>query len=531
MLNKNYLKYLFKSKKYFLLFILLVQAILTISNLRSFLYLNSSIIHNPVFIGYVIGLIIAFVLPLVVFSYVHNKKAIDTFYPLNMSRKEMLVTGVVFSFLVAIITYLVSVIILLACYIVVGRTDYIIYILWTLPLAILVYLMIVVFNVAIYLLANTLFDGVVILGAYSLLSVALYVLLVTYQDTFLIGTSILDSGLSSDILVYLSPVALGGMSFLSLNSFLAEGISISESTLPIYLLVIVLYIVIFGITAYKEYTNRNTERAGNYSNEFFAYPFVIGIYTVLSLFFIACQINMLSNISETLLFLVVIFALYVIANFIYKRKFSINSKQVILFVLAMGLSFVFNIVSVNTRGFELSYNYDFDYDKMSYTLEEYNAGYGDTEDIDNFIRSLGGDIDNEGYDLTVKVKSNNKEVVDIMESYRKKAIDGFYNTNFGRNSTGLSSTLFVSYEDKNSKRYPSSTISLDDLKKLLSLDNQNVYVSYYKYEDGDMFYIIYEDGGYQILNETAYSVYTNYDYQTAAELQDSFTKTEETTED
>lgn len=532
MINKNYLKYLFKSKKYFLLFIALIEIILTITNINDTSYSASN--YASISIGYFTGLIIAFVMPLIVFSYVHNKKAIDTYYPLNMSRKHMLGTGVVFSSLVSIATYLLSYVVSIIFLLIINKASYLaISFLWTIPLAIVTYLMIIVFNTAIYLLANTLFDGIVILGAYCLLPLALYLLIVSFQDTFLTGTSILTTGLASNVVIYLSPVVLSVMSYLSLCSLLMEGILLSESTLPIYLIVIVVYLIVFGYILYKEYINRKTERAGNYSDELFAYPLVIGLYTVICLFFIACQVNMMSNLSETIIYFVIIFVLYVIANFVYKRKFTISIKQVVLFLLALGLSIVFNIVSVNTKGFGLSDIYEFDYNDMSYTITEYTQYDDDLTNsnkaVEDFINDeLDGDIDTyNGYELNIEVNSTNKTVVDILESYRKDAIDTFYSHNFGRYYDGFAYASLKVKCDEVSRFYSSSYISLDDLKEILKLDPDNVVVNYYNSNDGELKYIIYEDGEYKLLSEGSYAVYYNYDYQTAAELEESFTKDEE----
>lgn len=531
MINKNYLKYLFKSKKYFLIFIVLIQVVLCISSSSSSFNFNNPFTTNVLFWGYLVGLILAFTMPIIVFSYVHNKKAIDTYYPLNMSRKEMLGTGVLFSLLVSLMAYLATIIAAYCLLIFMGRESYaLIAMLWTIPLAILNYLMVIVFNTAIYLLANTLFDGIVILGAYSLLSLALYVLVVTFQDTFLIGTNILSTGLSSDVLVYLSPVVLSVMSNLSLSSFLLEGGLISDYTLPIYLIVIILYLVVFGYILYKEYINRQTERAGNYSNEFFAYPFVIGLYTVMCLLFIACQTNIMSNLSETIILFVVVFALYVIANFVYKRKFSISFKQILLFILAIAISVVFNIVSVNTKGFGLSEIYEFDYEKMSYTLTAYPQYDDNSDEIYDFIKSIDDEYNDDSYyEVCVEVHSTNKEVVDIMENYRRKAIDNFYENDFGRYNDVTYSSLSIRYDEKNARTYTCPSMSVSDFKKILELDSKNVIVSYTDYVSNETKYIIYENGEYKTLSDAGYSIYNYYDYQTAAELEESFTKAEEVT--
>ena len=101
MLNKNYISYLIKSKKYLLIALCIVQAILAFSNFGKPLN-EYTLLSNTTMLSYGLGAIVAFVLPLVIFSYVHNKKAVDTYYSLNISRKSLLFTGLVYSSLLTI---------------------------------------------------------------------------------------------------------------------------------------------------------------------------------------------------------------------------------------------------------------------------------------------------------------------------------------------------------------------------------------------------------------------------------------------
>ena len=81
MLNKNYFKYLLKSKKYFVVIIFVIEFVLTIGSIGSYRTYNS--FNDQALILYIASAVVAFVLPLVTFSYVHNKKAVDSYFSLG----------------------------------------------------------------------------------------------------------------------------------------------------------------------------------------------------------------------------------------------------------------------------------------------------------------------------------------------------------------------------------------------------------------------------------------------------------------
>ena len=87
MFSKEYFNYLLKSKKYLLLFVFL----LTIMNI-----LSNKTVDITLGIECVICFGLAYFLPVYIFSYIHNKKAVDTFFSMPISRKAMLITAIIF---------------------------------------------------------------------------------------------------------------------------------------------------------------------------------------------------------------------------------------------------------------------------------------------------------------------------------------------------------------------------------------------------------------------------------------------------
>ena len=92
MISTAYLKYLFRSKRYLLGFLLLVTVLFALMTTGKMAEFGSWLVT-------VIAAFLSIGLPCVVFSYVHNKKSVDTFYSLNVSRRELLFTGLLFCFL------------------------------------------------------------------------------------------------------------------------------------------------------------------------------------------------------------------------------------------------------------------------------------------------------------------------------------------------------------------------------------------------------------------------------------------------
>lgn len=520
MLNKAYFTYLLKSKKYFLIIVCILQAIM------AFAVTGRSAIGetiNYAYVGnYLFGLIMAFILPLIVFSYIHNKKAIDTYFSLNMSRNTLLFTGLIYCFVVAYGSYFVSSLVTIVGLLVKGQGLYVPSILVANLIAIVSYALIIEFNTFIYSLANTITDGIVILLAYCFLPLGLYIFAVDFQDGFTIGVNFVGKTISN-ILVYISPLAMSVTSFI-LNNFSIYAWSNFISNIS-YFIVSVIYLLLFGLLLFKTFKIRKAERAGNYSDEFFAYPFIIGIYTILCLFIISVTIT---TLNETIVLYVLLFAAYFIGNFVYKRKFMLSKKQVILFVLGIALSACFNQLCIKTNGFNLSYTYDFDYDKMSYS---YNSGpiSKDTDsEFYDFFKTVEGLDESNLFEETdyvyfsIYAKTTNKEVIDIFEKYREQSIESFYSGDYySANYNSLSITYDEDKKDATNANYASPNISIEDFIKIMELDN-TVEVTIYDFATS-AYHIIYEDGKFMLIGDEYYSIYSNFGLDATRSVEDSYT--------
>ena len=506
MLNKNYFIYLFKSKKHLFLITCILQVIISFSFMGK---LNDTLsVFSPLLFNYVLGAVTAFILPLFVFSYVHNKRAVDTYYSLNMSRSTMLFTGLVYCFVAALIPYILSLSITLLNCILCGIGSKYITILELFLTASVTYLMVIVFNAFIYFLANSITDGIVILCAYYMIPAMILLAGSIFESSYLVGVYVVGDFFYK-ILVYLSPISLSIVEYSSVTF----GGYTYEYLISSYV-VTVLYIVLFTFLLFKSFNNRKVERAGNYSDGFFAYPFIIGTYTILGLFIIAST-RIVKDVYGTVIFYVLLFAAYFIGNFIYKRKFSLSKMQVLLFVGGMVLSLAFNYGCEKTNGFGLSKMYKFDYDKMIY---DYYSGFiseDNESEYYEFFKSLNDEdksyMESNAFSLSVMTKTNDHELVDMLEAYREKAIDGYLKDEYFEDYHPLT----ITYDDGKDgifSNYNVGVLKFDDFIKLAKDKGSDVTVNTY---NGDAYRLIYDDGEFHLVSSDLYSIYDNLGYDEA----------------
>ena len=503
MLNKNYFIYLFKSKKHLFLITCILQAIISFSFVGK-LDTHMSI-YSPLLFNYVLGAATAFILPLFIFSYVHNKKAVDTYFSLNMSRNTMLFTGLVYCFMAAIAPYVLSLIITLINFIVSNMQASLINVLYLLLTACVTYLMVIVFNAFIYFLANSITDGFVILIAYYAIPLMILFAGEAFASSYLVGVNVLTDSLYK-ILIYLSPIALSVVEYTSITF----GGYVYEYLVSSYVVTVV-YIVLFTFLLFKSFNNRKVERAGNYSDGFFAYPFIISFYTIICLFIIASG-RIINDFYGTVILYALLFAAYFIGNFVYKRKFSLSKLQVLLFVGGVILSLGFNYSCEKTNGFGLSRIYKFDYDKMTY---DYYSGYvsDDNEsEYYDFFKGLNDEdksyMESGSFSLSVVTSTKNHELVDMMESYREYILDNYLKTDYYE----YYHPFVITYNDGKdgiTSNYGMDALKFEDFIKLAKDKDTNVTVwDYY----GDSYTLIYDNDEFHLVSTELYSLYDNLGY-------------------
>ena len=466
MFSVDYFKYLFKSKKYLVLLIGLI-------GLMNCLFSKAS--TDSVIIQELLSYVLCFIIPIDVFYHIHDKKAIDTYFSLPISRKAMLISGLLFT--LAVIYIPLMLVIIFNTIIEHASIFFMIEMLFKTFIAIVA---LILFNSAIYSITNNIIDGIIIIGAYSFLPLFILMMLHGFLNTFVAG----QSSFNLDKIGYLSPTYLAYQLFHTIYKLHTNEIS-GYADHGKYIIALIIYAVISFIVLYKNYVDRKLERVSSPSNGFFTYPFIIAIYVFLMLFLIPSSsyyvgISLSRLITNSYILYILLFAVFIAAHFIYHRKFYFSYKLVIYYLVAMLLSIFVVNTAINTRGFGLADNYLKNDPKAEYHIYYYH--YEDNEnkhfnEIKDYI--LENTNEKSDYiDLSIDAFGKEAEISNesavIFEKYRKQAIDDYYE---GNNVDGYVMNLYVNQKGTNYSYYCQRQLSLDDLKALAKDKNITITIS------------------------------------------------------
>jgi len=491
MLNLNYLKFLFKSKRYFNFFILLVTVL-------SCLTLGKS---TAVYFNYGLAICLAYFMPVYIFSYVHDKKAIDSYYCLPISRKELLVTGLLYSFIIAIIPYILGTVIACLLDLDINIDNF----LYMLVVAVSL-LGVIAFNGLTYLTGHNKVDGIIMMAAYNVFPLLIAICIDYFTNSFVAGAN----RVYSDLAEYLSPIALSVILFSRHMVDDVRGINFSLNNKDfIYIGVMLLLLVISFILLYFIFMKRKVEKAGSCSDKLYAYPFIIYSYTFLGMFGLCCEFASYSTgqifeyVIDNFIFYLIIFIMFVCAHFIYKRKFYFSIKMPIFFIGVLILTMVFSTSAKLTKGFGLANIYVKDDPSVQYELTIY-----DNEEVIAWASELTGKEETfASISITVgHVYTDDplsKEMIDIFEGYRKKAIEDFYDEKEKQWYGYLQVTNNASVGNEDYRRgydytvynkisvdtilkianYPNARVTIDTNDAIYKVDGQGnlTVVEYYKY--------------------------------------------------
>ena len=478
MFSKEYFKYLIKSNRYLILVIYLLYFFLILTNVDN---LDVSFVLITV-----INIGLTYLLPMYIFSYVHDKKAVDTFYSLPISRKAMLLTGLSFISLLIFIPQAINVLIN-------GFTNnYGMITFVSIFTTLLMIVTLVIFNTCIYLTANNMVDGFVMLGAYTFLPFALGFAIDAVASSFIAGRSGEISSFVSifELVNYLSPISL---SINSIVNFHAGEIAYK------YIVGLLVILIIFTVLLFKSYINRKVERAGSPSDNFFAYPFIIYIYVTLSLLTIAAAYDYTYTslgdfFSSYFIPYIILFAVFVVAHFVYKRKLYLSIKMPIFYVAVLILTLLFVSIFKNNNAFGLAYKYKM-YDDSNYYLSIW-------EDYQEDVLKELNDLSDEGvayYSVEIvaypEAHKINSSTLEIFSKVRLEAIDNFYESGTYNNSH-----LSIYEKDGAIYEYYSLIESVDyDTLKELAKDKE---VSITFFSNNGNLYTMNKDG--KIVSEDSY---------------------------
>ena len=199
-MRKSFITYLFKNRKIAILFFgILYFALVSLTAIRGFTQVDD--FYSRIMIGFLISSGITMALPVIQFAFVHQKKSVDAYFSLPYSRKEILHTNLFFIWLIAFGYFLIA--ILFNSLFVLGKLN-LLHFLGLLVVAGILLACLTLSHSVIYLLANNIFDGIVMLGAYAVLTFMLIMLNNSFITNMVAGKLAEGPGPG----IYLSPLYL-----------------------------------------------------------------------------------------------------------------------------------------------------------------------------------------------------------------------------------------------------------------------------------------------------------------------------------
>lgn len=463
-MNKEYLQYQIKSRKYLIVFLALVHVFVTIASfITNDLSLESKA-QLSLGTNFACMMIAAITLTPFMFNFVNNKKAVDSYFSLPLSRKQLLLNTIIFLVLMIYGSWLIpSVISLLigASYISFG---------WAMAYLLGMLMMLcalIAFYGTIFLLANNTLDGIIMIGAYLLLPLFLSIMVTAFQDIYIVGYYPFDL----QIFGYLSvPFMVCNAFFEFVGKVFQYNLTGAFDVKFLDLLITAIFGIIFGITLYRSFISRKAERSEQNSDYFLAYPTVIYFYSFALLFMFTSYLsfsnhhrNLLEVIISGAFIYVAIFVFFMIAHFIYHRKIFINAKMVIFFVITIAASFALSEAAYQTKGFGLSYAYNKNHEMVNYNLYgtlDFKAKHREKiidYIVDNYEQLPEGASKKETFDFLYVdieiIESDPKSPThELFNKLRNEAIDNYYSEQFGYYNGGYRMSINVfEYDFDNTK--------------------------------------------------------------------------------
>lgn len=472
-MNKKYFTYLLKNYRVAILFFAVL--FFGISATPFIAVEGSSSAYNAalgIMNVFTIGMV--FVLPVILFSFVHRRRSADLFLALPVSREEQLITNLLFAFLCVFgIFFVTSLVLWIPAASSVAFTT----VLAVNANAALVIASLLLIHSAWYLIANNVFDGIVMIASWSFLPLLIYAVLATFAETMVAGQSVTNMINPS---MWLSPLAMGVRNLITFSEGNGRTVSV------LYNILIAVWGAVGAAGTYFHFVKRKSERAEQLSDDPLAYPLIINFYALSILIMMAFSFVQDRSFDLLTIYLLLLFV-YVVAQFVYRRKIRITPRILITFGALSLISMIFAVTAFKTRGFGQAERYTVDGD--SHIRITYHAAV-DQNDLEKAYRYHDGYSDEEMLDLYVTAMLPVKDYLelpalrDLFEAHRQDGIDFFYSENRNQpenlslsfqNCNSSGSAYCNSYYYKLAKPF-----TLDELKKLeqIPFTEINIYDPY-----------------------------------------------------
>ena len=486
MISKDYLRYLFHSKRIAWIFFFAMYMAVSLSSFITGLNEMATSLSTAMNVSCILAIMMTFILPVFLFSFVHQKKSCDAYFALPVKRSEMLCTTVLFAFLITFGYYFITV--LAATGLTMMHTGVTLMELFfcICYMAVVIFALLVIHS-CIYLFANNLFDGIVMLMSYTVLPLVVVSVIDTICSTLQISflaRNINTTMLSPLAISFLNAESLiGNIEVLNpvkyLPTFSTSSFSFAETA------VLILFAVVAGYLLKIHFVNRRTERAEQVSNEVMSYPFIINFYLICIL--IVFAFSCVFGVDEMYMIMYAfLFFIYMISIFVYKRKIAFYWKNAVYFLSVTLITVLLAQFSYINKGFGLPYTYPIrSGETVTYQYSSHNLDKQLKERDDDNPEDCSISVT---FNLTMKTSELDsdqyREVFEILENYRKDVItESLDNRERFPNFHGFMSISNDTGKDNVCNDYynPVHVLTLDELKTLSKVTDVKVEV--YNYDD------------------------------------------------
>lgn len=493
---KKYINYLYRSKKALTLFILLAQVTIYVSVLLTTCSAKSvSGISGMYCFAWALATALSFVLPFLFLHFVNNKKALDVYMTLPLDRKTMILTNIIYMFVLIVIPQIIFGIInvmffKLAVSMMLRGT-----------LIIIIYsLVLIIFNTGIYLIGNNMIDCQLILIGYSSLPFVINLVFSAFNSSMVVGIDVYNQ-------TPINCISLIGTSINYLtNMFQSLYLDYVGTDYSLALILCLIGYLLIGLYSIKKnFLDRKMERAESISDNFFGYRLLINVIFACLILAItlsfAARYTIANVLTNCIVWYITLIILYIITTFIYKRKFELKPLSIIYIVLTIVLSNGFAKISYDNEGFGLSYEYDHNPINMMVN------GYGVIKENGEILQyTVYEDVDDDykcyyDFNFDLRVNSNSpikEELINYINNARDESIKRYFDKNF-KEDKGISLSINTNYNEKvenywldryDYASYSYAPFSINDLKMFAQYGaelyinkvtyNQNTYDYEYK---------------------------------------------------
>lgn len=349
MISKEFLKSLFNKNKTVIILIFVVQMFLVYISMNTKVHIASDYMKQTKFSLFSYVLLFASSLTLIPlnFGFLKNKKAINTFFALPITRKKMANTLILFTFLEILIFCSP---LFLECFKFIFAHEmfllsrFLVFV-FLLPISLFAFILPFIF---LFNRCNHIIDGILVVLGHLAIPYLLILVIISMLGNFVLNfdySYVVESIFKTGILMLINLVYIFTVELNNIRSILY------------YLFMLVAFGIVFYILFIIDFQNTKAENAEQISKDILTYPLLINLTTITLFLQLGSGYSVIFGAKDMLFMLILIFMFFAISNFIFKRKIIINFKTILNFVILGLISFLILLTVINTKAFRIGYLY------------------------------------------------------------------------------------------------------------------------------------------------------------------------------